>query len=32
MEEKVSLYDRFGLWVPFHVYSQERYLLKKQAA
>ncbi len=25
-EEKVSLSDRFGLWVPFHVFSQERYL------
>jgi uncharacterized protein len=26
MEEKVSLSDRFGLWVPFHVFTQERYL------
>ncbi len=26
MEEKVSLSDRFGLWVAFHVFSQERYL------
>ncbi|WP_027714839.1 ATP-binding protein [Desulfuromonas sp. TF] len=26
MEEKVSLSDRFGLWVPFHVFSQDRYL------
>ena len=26
MEEKVSLSDRFGLWVPFHLFSQERYL------
>jgi len=26
MEEKVSLSDRFGLWIPFHVFSQERYL------
>jgi len=25
-EEKSSLSDRFGLWVPFHVFSQERYL------
>jgi predicted AAA+ superfamily ATPase len=26
MEEKVSLSDRFGLWVPFYVFSQDRYL------
>jgi predicted AAA+ superfamily ATPase len=26
MEEKSSLSDRFGLWVAFHVFSQERYL------
>ena len=26
MEEKVSLSDRFGLWVAFHAFSQERYL------
>ncbi len=26
MEEKVSLSDRFGLWIPFHVFSQDRYL------
>lgn len=25
-EEKSSLSDRFGLWVAFHVFSQERYL------
>jgi predicted AAA+ superfamily ATPase len=25
-EEKISLSDRFGLWVPFHVFTQERYL------
>lgn len=25
-EEKSSLSDRFGLWIPFHVFSQERYL------
>ncbi len=25
-EEKSSLSDRFGIWVPFHVFSQERYL------
>jgi len=25
-EEKSSLSDRFGLWVPFHVFSQDRYL------
>ena len=26
MEEKVSLSDRFGLWIPFHVFSQDRYI------
>jgi uncharacterized protein len=26
LEEKQSLSDRFGLWIPFHVFSQERYL------
>ena len=26
MEEKVSLSDRFGLWIPFHVFTQERYI------
>ncbi len=26
MEEKVSLSDRFGLWIAFHVFSQDRYL------
>ncbi|PKN13251.1 MAG: AAA family ATPase [Deltaproteobacteria bacterium HGW-Deltaproteobacteria-4] len=26
MEEKQSLSDRFGLWIPFHIFSQERYL------
>lgn len=26
MEEKSSLSDRFGLWIPFHVFSQDRYL------
>lgn len=26
MEEKVSLSDRFGLWVAFHVFSQDRYI------
>nr|WP_320116608.1 ATP-binding protein [uncultured Desulfuromonas sp.] len=26
MEEKVSLSDRFGLWIAFHVFTQERYL------
>ncbi|MBE0597867.1 MAG: ATP-binding protein [Desulfuromonadales bacterium] len=26
MEEKISLSDRFGLWVAFHVFSQDRYL------
>lgn len=25
-EEKSSLSDRFGLWIPFHVFSQDRYL------
>ncbi|WP_432823783.1 DUF815 domain-containing protein, partial [Trichloromonas sp.] len=25
-EEKVSLSDRFGLWVAFHVFSQDRYI------
>ncbi len=25
-EEKSSLSDRFGLWVPFHVFSQDRYI------
>lgn len=25
-EEKSSLSDRFGLWIPFHVFSQERYI------
>jgi uncharacterized protein len=25
-EEKVSLSDRFGLWIPFHVFSQDRYI------
>ena len=25
-EEKVSLSDRFGLWIPFHVFTQDRYL------
>ncbi len=25
-EEKSSLSDRFGIWVPFHVFSQDRYL------
>jgi len=25
-EEKVSLSDRFGLWLPFHPFSQEQYL------
>lgn len=25
-EEKISLSDRFGLWVPFHVFTQDRYL------
>jgi len=26
MEEKSSLSDRFGLWIAFHVFSQERYV------
>lgn len=26
VEEKSSLADRFGLWVPFHLFSQEQYL------
>jgi predicted AAA+ superfamily ATPase len=26
VEEKISLSDRFGLWVAFHVFSQEQYL------
>jgi len=26
IEEKISLSDRFGLWVPFHAFSQEHYL------
>jgi len=26
MEEKVSLSDRFGLWIAFHAFSQDRYL------
>ncbi len=26
MEEKVSLSDRFGLWIAFHVFTQDRYL------
>jgi len=26
MEEKSSLSDRFGLWIPFHVFSQDLYL------
>ncbi|SEA37595.1 hypothetical protein SAMN05660420_01922 [Desulfuromusa kysingii] len=26
VEEKTSLSDRFGLWVPFHLFSQEQYL------
>ncbi len=25
-EEKIALSDRFGLWVPFHVFTQDRYL------
>jgi len=25
-EEKFSLSDRFGLWIPFHVFTQERYV------
>jgi predicted AAA+ superfamily ATPase len=26
IEEKISLSDRFGLWVPFYVFKQDRYL------
>ena len=26
VEEKQSLSDRFGLWIPFHVFSQDRYI------
>jgi len=26
VEEKSSLADRFGLWVPFHLFSQDQYL------
>jgi predicted AAA+ superfamily ATPase len=26
IEEKVSLSDRFGLWLPFHPFSQDQYL------
>lgn len=26
IEEKVSLSDRFGVWVPFHVFNQDEYL------
>jgi len=26
MEEKVSLSDRFGIWVAFYAFSQERYI------
>ena len=26
VEEKSSLADRFGLWVPFHIFSQDQYL------
>jgi len=26
VEEKISLSDRFGLWVSFHVFKQDRYL------
>ncbi|MBE0504877.1 MAG: ATP-binding protein [Desulfuromonadales bacterium] len=26
LEEKQALSDRFGLWIPFHIFSQERYL------
>jgi hypothetical protein len=26
VEEKISLSDRFGLWVSFRVFSQEQYL------
>lgn len=30
VEEKISLSDRFGLWVAFHVFSQKQYLLVVQ--
>lgn len=26
LEEKHSLSDRFGLWIPFHVFSQDRFI------
>jgi predicted AAA+ superfamily ATPase len=26
MEEKVSLSDRFGIWVAFYAFSQDRYI------
>jgi predicted AAA+ superfamily ATPase len=26
VEEKISLSDRFGLWVAFHAFSQDHYL------
>ncbi len=26
LDEKISLSDRFGLWIPFHVFSQDRYI------
>lgn len=26
LEEKISLSDRFGLWLPFHAFSQDQYL------
>jgi predicted AAA+ superfamily ATPase len=26
VEEKSSLADRFGLWIPFHLFSQDQYL------
>ena len=26
IEEKISLSDRFGLWLPFHAFKQEQYL------
>lgn len=26
LEEKISLSDRFGLWLPFHPFSQDQYL------
>ncbi len=38
VEEKTSLSDRFGLWIPFHLFSQDQYLdlvgqlVKKHAA